>query len=84
MAYEKQTFIDYPNEGYTTLKAEHLNHIEDGIARALFPEKINDVSESIDLLEDSGEYWNSGFCQQPAPSAQDLGDNTLSAVQRRR
>lgn len=31
MAYEKQTFIDYPNEGYTTLKAEHLEHIEDGI-----------------------------------------------------
>jgi hypothetical protein len=24
MTYQKQTFIDYPNEGYTILKAEHL------------------------------------------------------------
>lgn len=40
MSYEKQTFIDYPNEGYTVLKAEHLNHIEDGVARVsnIFPE----------------------------------------------
>lgn len=30
MSYQKQTFIDYPNEGYTILKAEHLKHIEDG------------------------------------------------------
>lgn len=40
MGYKKQTFIDYPNEGYTILKAEHLNHIEDGISKvsSLFPE----------------------------------------------
>lgn len=31
MTYQKQTFIDYPNEGYTILKAEHLRHIEEGI-----------------------------------------------------
>lgn len=45
MIYEKQTFIDYPNEGYTTLKAEHLNHIEDGIATVyddLYDTKTND------------------------------------------
>jgi hypothetical protein len=34
MSYQKQQFIDYPNEGYTTLKAEHLNHIEEGIVNA--------------------------------------------------
>jgi hypothetical protein len=45
MIYEKQIFIDYPNEGYTTLKAEHLNHIEDGIATVyddLYDTKTND------------------------------------------
>lgn len=31
MAYEKQEFIDYPNEGYTILKAHHLEHIENGV-----------------------------------------------------
>lgn len=33
MAYEKQTWIDYPNET-TPISAERLNHIEDGIADA--------------------------------------------------
>jgi hypothetical protein len=31
MSYKKQTFIDYPNEGYTILKAEHLNKLQDAI-----------------------------------------------------
>lgn len=51
MAYEKQTFIDYPNEGYTTLKAEHLNHIEDGIATVyddLYDTKVNNEWELKD------------------------------------
>lgn len=31
MAYQKQTFIDYPNEGYTTLKAAHLKRMDDNL-----------------------------------------------------
>ena len=75
MAYEKLNF-----ENGKILTAEQLNHIEDGIANALFPEKINELSEITNLLADSGEYWNHGFCQTPAGSAQDLGSDTLSAV----
>lgn len=56
MAYQKQTFIDYPNEGYTVLKAEHLNHIEDGIASALIPEGRGSLVEAVDIFSESVEY----------------------------
>lgn len=54
MIYEKQNFIDYPLEGYTTLKAEHLNHIEDGIEQtaALFPTMTsNDFGKQLFVNE---------------------------------
>lgn len=54
MPYERQTFIDYPNEGYTTLKAEHLNHIEDGISKtaSMFPEMTsNDFGKQLFVNE---------------------------------
>lgn len=50
MAYQKQKFIDYPNEGYTILNAEHLNHIENGIAQtdSMFPEMTaNDFGKQL-------------------------------------
>lgn len=71
MAYEKQNFIDYPFEGYTTLKAEHLNHIEDGIATVyddLYDTKTNNEwvlkeATTPNLLRPgyTNEYPNSTF-----------------------
>ena len=54
MIYEKQNFIDYPLEGYTTLKAEHLNHIESGIdsISSIFPSMTaNDFGKQLFVNE---------------------------------
>lgn len=68
MAYKKQTFIDYPNEGYTLLNAEHLNHIEDGFDIAQVSQTVNSLSTETDLntvggnavwlLDDASKYYN--------------------------
>ena len=68
MAYNKQTFIDYPNDGYTILKAEHLNHIENGfdlsqISQTLAPlateTNLNNVGgNAVWLLNDASKYYN--------------------------
>lgn len=50
MGYQKQTFIDYPNDGYTVLKAEHLNHIEDGIStlyNAFYDTRTESISNAV-------------------------------------
>lgn len=68
MAYQKQTFIDYPNEGYTILKAEHLKHIEDGFdisqisqtpASLATETDLNTVGgNAVWLLDDASRYYN--------------------------
>jgi hypothetical protein len=80
MGYQKQKFIDYPNDGYTVLKAEHLNHMEDGIASALIPEGRGSIVEGVDLLSDSFEYWSDKFIQYHHGSAQTFGENTLEKI----
>ena len=80
MAYQKQTFIDYPNEGYTILKAEHLKHMEEGIASALIPEAKQQLSEASDVFKESTTYWNSGYCQVHEAANQTFGDSYLVPV----
>lgn len=75
MAYEKQTFVDEITDEYgnviqegTTLKAEHLEHIEDGIANAdadlnTFKEELSYDSEKwgeATKKVDSENYITSG------------------------
>ena len=80
MGYQKQKFIDYPNDGYTILKAEHLNHMEDGIASALIPEGRGSLTEGSDILSDSFEYWSDKFIQVHNSESQIFGENILEKV----
>lgn len=46
MSYIKQKWVDYPLEGATNLKAEHMEHIEDGIVAN--EQSINQLSKEVD------------------------------------
>ena len=67
--YQKQEFID----GVTTLKAEHLQHIEEGISNALSPESQDWVTIS-NIIPDSYTFWVPGFIQNPNPATQQYTD----------
>ena len=61
MGYERQNFIDYPNEGYTVLSAEHLRKMEDGIlggASLEIENKEETIIKAADSIETIMGYVN--------------------------
>ena len=81
MAYRKQTFIDYPNDGCTILRAEHLNHIEDGIANSAQKKAMPPIQQTTNLLKDSDLFWRADWVQSVNGSLQSFTEDTLSVIE---
>lgn len=76
MGYEKQEFIDYPNAGYTILKAAHLKRMDDSLyelAGTKFASSPNLWSISLTSSDMTDKYYFQGKPYDDAANGTNFG-----------